>query len=88
MVKATKNAWLSLGNGDFSRAESERSSLAFRRSIYFVRDLKAGQIITPEDIRRIRPGFGLPPKFYDDVVGKKVNIDVTVGDPVSFEKIK
>ena len=87
LVKATKDAWLSLGSGDFSRAESERSSLAFRRSIYFVRDLKAGQIITPEDIRRIRPGFGLPPKFYDDVVGKKVNIDVTIGDPVSFEKI-
>jgi N-acetylneuraminate synthase len=61
--------------------------LAFRRSIYFVRDLKAGQIITSEDIRRIRPGFGLPPKFYDDIIGKKVSIDVTTGEPVSFEKI-
>jgi N-acetylneuraminate synthase len=87
LVNGTKDAWLSLGNGDFSRAESERSSLAFRRSIYFVRDLKAGQIITSEDIRRIRPGFGLPPKFYDDIIGKKVSIDVTIGEPVSFEKI-
>ena len=87
LVNGTKDAWLSLGKGDFSRAESERSSLAFRRSIYFVRDLKAGQIITSEDIRRIRPGFGLPPKFYDDIIGKKVSIDVTIGEPVSFEKI-
>jgi len=87
LVNGTKDAWLSLGKGDFARAESERSSLAFRRSIYFVRDLKAGQIITSEDIRRIRPGFGLPPKFYDDIIGKKVNIDVTIGEPVSFEKI-
>ena len=87
LVNGTKDAWLSLGHGDFSRAESERSSLAFRRSIYFVRDLKAGQIITSEDVKRIRPGFGLPPKFYDDIVGKKVSIDVTIGEPVSFEKI-
>ena len=87
LVNDTRDAWLSLGNGDFSRAESERSSLAFRRSIYFVRDLKAGQIITPEDIRRIRPGFGLSPKFYNDIIGKKVSVDVTVGDPVCFEKI-
>jgi N-acetylneuraminate synthase len=87
LVNGTKDAWLSLGNGDFSRAESERSSLAFRRSIYFVRDLQAGQIITSEDIRRIRPGFGLPPKFYDDIIGKKVSIDVTIGEAVSFEKI-
>jgi pseudaminic acid synthase len=87
LVNGTKDAWLSLGNGDFSRAESERSSLAFRRSIYFVRDLKAGQVITSEDIRRIRPGFGLPPKFYADIIGKKVSVDVTIGEPVSFEKI-
>jgi pseudaminic acid synthase len=87
LVNGTKDAWLSLGSGDFSRAESERSSLAFRRSIYFVRDLKVGQVITSKDIRRIRPGFGLPPKFYDDIIGKKVSVDVTIGDPVSFEKI-
>lgn len=87
LVNGTKDAWLSLGNGDFSRADSEHSSLAFRRSIYFVRDLKAGQVITSEDIRRIRPGFGLPPKFYDEIVGKKVCIDVTIGESVSFEKI-
>ena len=87
LVQGAKDAWLSLGNGDFSRAESELASLAFRRSIYFVRNLKAGQIITAEDIRRIRPGFGLPPKFYDYIIGKKTSCEVTIGDPVTFEKI-
>ena len=87
LVKATKDAWLSLGNGDFSRAEVERSSFNLRRSVYFVRDLKSGQIITPEDIRRIRPGFGLAPKYFDYIIGKRILVDVTIGDPVTFEKI-
>ena len=87
LVNGTRDAWLSLGNGDFSRAKSENASLAFRRSIYFVSDLKAGQTITAQDIRRIRPGFGLPPKFYEDIIGKKVKRDVTIGDPVTFEKL-
>ena len=87
LVKGTKDAWLSLGRGDFSRPDSERESLAFRRSIYFVRALKAGQIITSEDVRRIRPGFGLPPKFYDSVIGKQVRVDVNFGDPVTFEAL-
>jgi len=86
LVNVAKDTWLSLGNGNFSIAESERSSLAFRRSIYFIRDLKTGQIITRADIRRIRPGFGLLPKFYDEIIGRKVKVDVTAGDPVTFEK--
>ena len=85
LVNSTKNAWLSLGNADFSRPESEHSSLAFRRSLYFVRDLKSGDTITPNDIRRIRPGFGLSPKFYDEVIGKKTKNDVNFGDPVNFD---
>jgi len=85
LVNSTKNAWLSLGNADFSRPESENSSLAFRRSLYFVRDLKSGDTITPNDIRRIRPGFGLSPKFYDEVIGKKTKNDVNFGDPVNFD---
>jgi len=85
LVKGTKEAWLSLGKGDFSRSKFELSSLAFRRSIYFVRDLKSGHTITPQDIRRIRPGFGLPSKYYDEIIGKKLKIDVGFGDPVKLE---
>jgi sialic acid synthase SpsE len=62
--------------------------LAFRRSIYFVRDLKAGQIITSNDVRRIRPGNGLPPKYYYDIIGQKTKINVARGDPVSFDVLE
>lgn len=87
LVEGTKEAWLSLGAEGFSRPTSENSSLAFRRSIYFVRDLKAGAVITKNDIRRIRPGFGLPPKFFAEIIGKRTKCDVGFGDAVSFEKI-
>lgn len=87
LVDGTKEAWLSLGKEDFSRPTCEKSSLAFRRSIYFVRDLKAGQIVTDRDVRRIRPGFGLPPKYFDQIIGRRTKQDVSFGDPVSFEKL-
>ena len=87
LVKGAKEAWLSLGNEDFSRPTTENSSLVFRRSIYFVRNLKAGQIITNSDIRRIRPGFGLPPKYFDEIIGRRTKHDVSFGDPVSFEML-
>ncbi len=85
LVSETKNAWLSLGDESFSRPGVETSNKAFRRSIYFVRDLKVGQIITSSDVRRIRPGNGLPPKYYYDIIGQKIKKNVSRGDPVSFE---
>jgi pseudaminic acid synthase len=85
LVSETKNAWLSLGDEGFSRPEVELSNVAFRRSIYFVRDLKAGQKISKRDIKRIRPGNGLPPKYYEDLIGQKIIKNVTRGDPVSFD---
>jgi pseudaminic acid synthase len=88
LVEGTRDAWLSLGDASFTRPVTENSSLAFRRSIYFVRNLKAGEIITRKDIRRIRPGFGLPPKFFEEIIGKRTKYDVRVGEAVSFEKIK
>ena len=88
LTQGAKEAWLSLGVGNFSRPTAENSSLAFRRSIYFVRNLSAGEVITRNDIRRIRPGFGLPPKFFDDIIGKRTKCNVSFGDPVSFEKIE
>lgn len=84
LVNGTKDAWLSLGNGDFSRPDMETASLAFRRSIYFVQNMKAGDVITSSDIRRIRPGFGLPPSYYDELIGGKINSDVSMGDPVTL----
>ena len=88
LVIESKNAWESIGKGKFERSESEKENLVFRRSLYFVKDLKSGQRITLEDIRRIRPGFGLPPKFFEKIIGMKLKKDVSFGDPVSWDKIE
>ena len=85
LVKDTSDAWLSLGKGGFSRPSAEDGSLIFRRSIYFVKDLQKGQVITESDIRRIRPGFGLPPKHFDEIVGQTVRQNVQRGDPVRWD---
>ena len=85
LVQDTKDAWLALGNESFARPNAESGSKIFRRSIYFVADIKSGQKVKTSDIRRIRPGFGLPPKHFDSIVGKTVIKDVKRGDAVSWE---
>lgn len=81
----TKNAWLALGSGEFKRQDSEKDSKIFRRSIYFVKDLSQGHLIEHGDIRRIRPGYGLAPKHFDELIGKKLTKDVERGSPVSWD---
>lgn len=88
LVSCTRDTWLALGSENFCRPESEKSSLKFRRSLYFVKDLKAGEIITEKDIKKIRPGFGLPPKHYDEIIGATVCENVNRGDPVTWQNIK
>ena len=87
LVKVTKEVWSAIGEKNFIRSKSELKNKIFRRSLYFVNDLKAGEIIKNSDVRRIRPGFGMPPKFLDSVIGKKVNKDIEKGDPVSWDYI-
>jgi len=60
----------------------------FRRSIYFVKDLEKGQRISDKDIKKIRPGYGLSPKYFDDLIGKKVTQDVIRGEEVTWEKVE
>ena len=82
---ATYQAWEALGSGTFSRSENEMKNKVFRRSLYFVKDIKSGTIITSDAIRSIRPGFGIPPKFLSEIVNKKrVNKDVYIGDRVEW----
>lgn len=88
LVNDCKQAWLAVGSARFSRAEIEEANKKFRRSIYFVQDLSAGQVITSSDIRRIRPGFGLAPKYYNEVIGKKLKQNVERGDPVKWDYIE
>ena len=82
----TRDARLSIGVQGFSSKDAESSSRVFRRSIYFVRDLPAGAIVSSEDIRRIRPGMGLPPKFFNNIVGKKLKFAVERGMPTSWDQ--
>ncbi|WP_443190915.1 pseudaminic acid synthase [Pseudomonas indica] len=87
LCQDTFDAWSALGKPGFERQKAEEGNKHFRRSVYFVRDMKAGEIITPAHIRRIRPGFGLPPKYFDQLIGKRVKGDVDRGTATSWELI-
>ena len=79
------DAWRSIGKVTYSRQEAEHSNLVFRRSIYFVSDVKKGDEITKDNIRVIRPGYGLSPHELKNVLGRRLNQDVLKGTPLSFE---
>lgn len=83
----TERAWQSLGVVRYGTQPAEEKSTAFRRSLYISRDVKAGDVLSVENVRIIRPGFGLPPKFYDVVIGKRVVRDALVGTPISWDLI-
>jgi len=80
-----RDAWLALGRSSFERQQAEAGSKVFRRSIYFVRDLPAGTVVGPEDIRRIRPGMGLAPKHFDEIVGRRLKTAVTRGTATDWD---
>lgn len=71
-----KTAWQALGQVDYGRKSSEQGSVQFRRSLYFVKDMKVGDVIDETCIRSVRPGFGLAPKFYDEILGKTLVQDI------------
>jgi pseudaminic acid synthase len=87
LCKDTKNAWLSLGQAGYERKSAEEAYVKYRRSVYFVKDICAGDVITSEHLRRIRPGFGLSPKFEKDIVGKTAKKDIKYGTPTSWDLI-
>ncbi|NWF37926.1 pseudaminic acid synthase [Mariprofundus sp. NF] len=78
-------AWQALGNIRYGTTEKEKQSLLFRRSIYIAENLKAGDVLTSRNLRCIRPGMGLPPKYYDVLLGNRVNQDVRRGTPMSWD---
>ena len=88
LVTQTNNAKASLGTASFDRPDIESDNKLYRRSIYFVKDLKAGHVIEEGDIRRIRPGYGLKPKFYDEIIGISLKEDVHRGQPVSWDTLE
>jgi pseudaminic acid synthase len=83
----SKSAWYSIGQVDYGRKSSEIQNIKFRRSLYFVKNLKAGDLITAEAVRSIRPGFGLPPKMINEIIGRRIKKDSKCGEPVTLDII-
>ena len=80
-------AYKAIGKKSFKRKKAEESNIKFRRSIYVVENVKNGDIFTKKNIRRIRPGYGLAPKFFDEVIGKKAKIDIEKGTALDWSLI-
>ncbi|OEF98930.1 pseudaminic acid synthase [Vulcanibacillus modesticaldus] len=87
LVIESKRAWQALGKVSYGVTEKERDSMKYRRSLYITQNMKAGEVLTKENVRSIRPGYGLEPKFYEVILGKKVKKDVEKGTPLSWELI-
>jgi pseudaminic acid synthase len=85
LVVETERAWQSLGQVTYGPCGAEKKSLVFRRSIYIAEDIRAGEALTASNMRCVRPGLGLPPKFYDMLLGRRVNRDVKKGTPMSWD---
>jgi len=87
LCDGAKTAWKSLGKVDYGKKSSEQANMKFRRSLYFVKDLQPGDVITAADVRSVRPGYGLAPKHLDAVIGKKVTRAVHAATPVDWGSI-
>ena len=87
LCRDSKTAWQALGNVNYGRKSSEQGNAQFRRSLYFVKDLKAGDVITEDAVRSVRPGFGLAPKYLDEILGKRLKEDVSYAEPVNMKDI-
>jgi pseudaminic acid synthase len=87
LCKGANIAWKSLGKIDYGLKSSEHNNIKLRRSLYFVKDIQKGEVITSENVKSIRPGFGLPPKYYEQILGKTVKHNIVCGTPLSFDLI-
>lgn len=88
LVKLTKDAKLSLGEAGYDKKPAEEANIKFRRSLYFAKDMKVGELITKESIARIRPGYGISPKYFDHLLGKSLKVAVKVGTPVRWDIVE
>jgi pseudaminic acid synthase len=87
LCQNTKIAWQSLGKAGYERKAAEEGNIKFRRSIYAINDIKEGEDFTKENIKRIRPGFGLSPKHWDGLLLSKASCNIARGTPISFNEI-
>ena len=87
LVIETERAWQSLGKVFYGPTEAELPSLKYRCSLYIAEDIKAGDELTSQNLRIVRPGLGLPPKYYDVLLGRKVNKDLKKGTAIKWNVI-
>jgi N-acetylneuraminate synthase len=87
LVIESRSAWNGLGQVRYGVGAAEEDSQVFRRSLYFVRNIRAGETIQESHIKRIRPGYGLAPKYETQVIGKTVSQDIERGTPVTWESL-
>lgn len=88
LCQDVEDAWKSLGQKSFERCNGEKENIKYRKSLYFIADLNAGDIITEKSIRCVRPGYGIKPKFFNEIIGKRVKDSVKKFTPVLFELIE
>ena len=88
LCHAAKTAWSALGRVDYGRKPSEQENIKFRRSLYFVKDMKVGDVITSDCIRSVRPGFGISPKYIEALQGRILNKNVKAYHATSWDQFK
>lgn len=88
LVTETQRAWEALGVVSYGPTEAEKKSLVFRRSLYVVQDVAAGTVLSPQNVRAIRPGLGLPPKYYEVVMGKRLRAAVSRGTALTWDLLE
>jgi len=88
LCSGVRVAWESKGSVDYGYKSSESGNVKYRRSLYFVKDMEKGELITPESIRSVRPGFGLAPKYFEELIGRRVSQVIKKNTAVSFEVLE
>lgn len=87
LVSESERAWQALGRISYGPTDKEKKSLLYRRSLYAAKDIRAGEVLTSENMRAIRPGLGLPTKYIEVLLGKTIKCDITRGTPISWDII-
>ena len=87
LVLETERAWQALGKVSYGPTDAEQKSIVFRRSLYVVKDLKAGDLLSEDNVRAIRPGLGLPTKYFEKVMGKTVKHAVARGTALNWDML-
>jgi len=85
LVIESERVWQALGQVHYGVTEAEKTSLTYRRSLYVAKNMKSGDVFTPENLKTVRPGLGLPPKYYDVLLGQAVKQDIQRGTPVTWD---